>query len=52
MRHNIFYICINDEIISKLFWCREVLRYGDNGVGATLAIDDEHVKLHAQMNKH
>ena len=50
MRHEIFDICINDEIISKLFWCREVLRYGDNGAGATLAIDDEHVKL--QMNKH
>ena len=47
MRHEIFDICINDEIISKLFWCREVLRYGDNGAGATLAIDDEHVKLHA-----
>ena len=47
MRHEIFDICINDEIISKLFWCREVLGYGDNGAGATLAIDYEHVKLHA-----
>ena len=46
MRGEIFYICIADEFISKLFLFREVHSYGDNDADATLASDDDHVKLH------
>ena len=39
MRDAIFYFCIADEFISKLFLFREVHSYGDNDTDATLASD-------------
>ena len=50
MRDEIYKICMDAEIISKLIWFREIHGYGDNDADSdvTLVSDDEHVKIYSK----
>ena len=50
MRDEIYKICMDAEIISKLIWFREIHSYGDNDADSdvTLVSDDEHVKIYSK----
>ena len=49
MRDEIFKICMDAEIISKLIWFREMHGYGDDNADVALASDDENEKVHAHI---
>ena len=54
MRDEIYKICMDAEIISKLIWFREIHGYGDNDADSdvTLVSNDENVKIYTKEMVH